>query len=82
LEKNFERNINDRYKKNEIIAFAENRYKLNNGQGFYNAFRDGTIDMTKKTTIPIEFGKDYKETLILISNNDSKVISHLKKYPN
>lgn len=80
-EKNFERDINDKYSKEEIIEFAKNRYKLKKGrgQGFYNTFIN--IDLTRKTTLPDEY-KDYKQKLIEMSNNDAKVISHLKKYPN
>ncbi len=78
----FERNINDKYIKKDIVSFAENRYNLKNGQGFYRAFTNGSIDITKKKSLSREFEKDYKEKLITISNNNSEFINHLKKYPN
>lgn len=81
-ESDFERNINDKYIKKDIERFAENRYKLKNGQGFYKAFTDGTIDITKKSLFSKEFGKRYKEKLITISNNNSEIINYLNKYPN
>ncbi len=43
------------------------------------SFKD--IDLTKKESIAKEFGKGYKDILISISNNDTDVISDLKKWP-
>lgn len=74
----FEKNENDKYDKNTIENFGQNRYKCSK-QGFYRNFIN--IDITKKTSIPQSFGKEYKQKLITISNNDSNVIAHLKKYP-
>jgi hypothetical protein len=74
----FEKNDLDKYNKNTIENFGKNRYNCSK-QGFYRAFID--IDITNKASIPKSFGKEYKQTLITISNNDSNVITHLKKYP-
>jgi hypothetical protein len=74
----FEKNDLDKYNKNTIENFGKNRYNCSK-QGFYRAFID--IDITNKASIPKSFGKEYKQTLITISNNDSNIITHLKKYP-
>jgi hypothetical protein len=75
----FEKNNFDKNNMAFIKNFGINRYKCS-GQGFYRAFKD--FDITKKNLIVREFGKDYKKIIITISNNDSNVINHLKKYPN
>lgn len=81
-EKPFEKDsITDRYSKPDIIKFGKERYKFNTqGQVFYDTYIN--TDITKKTAIVRSYGKDYKKKLIEISNNDSDVITHLKKYPN
>lgn len=80
LENHFELNENDQYPKKKITDYAENKYGLKDGQGFYRAFRD--IDLTNKLSIANSFGRGYKEKIIEISEYDSKVITHLKDYPN
>src|SRR5690606_24261723 len=81
-EKPFEKDsITDRYSKPDIMKFGKERYKFKTqGQDFYYTYIN--TDITKKTAIAISYGKDYKKKLIEISNNDSDVITHLKKYPN
>jgi len=79
-EKPFLKNDDDKYPKADIIKFAKNRYSLNDGQGFYNEFRN--IDTTNKVAFARHLGKDYKNIIFDISNNDKDIISALKEYPN
>ena len=47
---------------------------------FYRTYKD--LDITDKKSIANSYGRGYKEKIIEISNNDVKVIHHLKDYPN
>ncbi len=80
IEKLFEKNENDLYPASLVKNFAENKYGFKNGQSFYRCFKD--LDITNKTAIARTYGKSYKEKIIGISNNDARVISYLKKFPN
>jgi len=80
IENKFDLDSNDRYKRSQIEAFANERYPKISKQGFYRAFIE--IDITNRPYIAVTFGKEYKEKLIEISNNDAKLIRHLKNYPN
>jgi hypothetical protein len=79
-ESHFERNENDKYSKTEIESFAKERYSEVSSQMFYRSFIE--IDITNTTMIANSFGKDYKDKVISISNNDAKVITKLKSFPN
>lgn len=79
-ENNFAKNENDKYIRTNIEAFANERYPQISQQGFYKAFIN--IDITKKITIGNSFGNGYKQKVIEISNNNAKMINHLKNYPN
>ena len=79
VEKSFEKNENDLYPASYIKRFAENKYDFKDGQIFYYHFTN--INIKNKSAFAKIFGKDYKEKVIAISNNDAKVISHLKDYP-
>lgn len=79
-ETQFAKNDNDKFIRKQIEAYAELKYSGCSPQGFYRSFID--LDITKRTAIANSFGKGYKQTLIYISNNDSKLITHLKNYPN
>ncbi len=80
IENNFERDQNDHYSKGEIEAYAKERYPETSMQGFYREFKE--IDITNKINISRNFGKGYKDKIIEISNNNAKIITHLKNYPN
>ena len=80
VENYFKRDENDKYKRTEIEAFAQERYPGTSKQGFYRAFIE--IDITKKVEIAKTFGPGYKRKIEKISNNSAKVIHHLKNYPN
>ena len=62
------------------MNFAKERYKHSSPETFYRAYKD--IDITNKVLIAYEFGKGYKDIIKTLSNNDAKVIKHLKKFPN
>lgn len=81
IERHFETNENGLFDRTKIETFAENRYPNTSKQGFYRAFKN-EINLSDKKGIALSFGKGYKETIIKISNNDAKVITHLKDYPN
>lgn len=77
----FKYDNNDQLPKAEIVAFAENAYPFwKNGRGFYDEFQK--LDGKTETEIAIDFGQDYKQKLIAISDNDSSLIKYLDKYPN
>jgi hypothetical protein len=80
IENHFERNENDKYSKTKIVAFAKERYKKTSSQMFYRTIID--IDINNKTAIANSFGNKYKDKIISISNNNAKVITHLKSFPN
>ncbi|NAS32433.1 hypothetical protein GTQ40_15720 [Flavobacteriaceae bacterium R38] len=80
IEKHFERNENDKYSKTEIENFAKERYNEVSSQMFYRSFID--IDITNPIIIAKSFGKGYKDKVIAISNNNAKVITLLKSFPN
>jgi len=81
IEKPFERNsFNDKLTKTEIIAFAKERYKKSSPDMFYRAYKE--INIKDRKLIAYDFGKGYKDIIQDISNNDAKVIIHLKKFPN
>ncbi|MBA7545648.1 hypothetical protein ES705_38019 [subsurface metagenome] len=79
IENDFERNENDQYKKSKIEAFARERHPKTSSQGFYRHFTG--IDITNRLAIANSYGAGYKEKIIEISKNNSKVIIHLKDYP-
>ncbi len=80
-ETQFAKNDNGQFLKSEIETFVKNSYpNCTSSQGFYRSFKD--LDITKKTAIANSFGRGYKEKLITISNNDNKLITYLKNYPN
>lgn len=80
MEKHFEKDESNEYDRKSIECFAQKRYDLKDGQGFYRSFTG--IDLTNKTAIANSFKRGYKEKLIFISGNDSGIITYLKKYPN
>jgi hypothetical protein len=80
IENHFERNENDKYSKTKIVAFAKERYPETSSQMFYRTIID--IDINNKTAIANSFGNKYKDKIISISNNNAKVITHLKSFPN
>lgn len=47
---------------------------------FYRAYKE--INIKDRKLIAYDFGKGYKDIIQDISNNDAKVIIHLKKFPN
>ena len=79
-ENNFTKNENDQFRRSEIEAYAKAKYPECSEQGFYRSFIG--LDITNYTAIANDFGNGYKEILISISNNDNKLITYLKKYPN
>jgi len=80
IEKAPERNEFDKMPKKKIMAIAESLYPKTNAQGFYKEFKD--MDLTKKRAFSMTFGRDYKEKIIEISGNDSKIGNHLRDWPN
>ena len=81
IENTFAKNDNGQFLKSEIEIFVKNSYpNCPSSQSFYRSFKD--LDITNKTAIANSFGRGYKEKLITISNNDNKLITHLKNYPN
>jgi hypothetical protein len=79
--KPFERDYNDNLSKQTIVDYAEEAYPFwKNGNGFYHEFQK--LQGKSKTDIARNFGIGYKDKIISISNNDSKVISLLRNYPN
>jgi len=76
----FSKNDNGKYIKSEIEEYATVKYPDCSPQGFYRSFKD--LDIKNRNAIANSFGKGYKEILISISNNDSKLITYLKNYPN
>lgn len=79
-EMHFDRDSNDKYSRKAIEEFAKNKYPEISSQGFYNGVIQ--IDITNKISIRKNFGKEYKQIIMEISNNDAKVIEHLKRFPN
>lgn len=79
IEKPFEKNDDDKFPKEEIMEFAKNKYSKCSSQQFYAEFRD--FDITNMTAFANTY-KGYKERIIDISKNDSRIISFLKNYPN
>lgn len=79
-ENDFEQDENDQYKRYKIEAYAKEKYPDVSEQGFYRAYIG--IDLTNKIAIANSFGAGYKDKIIEISNNNTKVIIHLKDYPN
>jgi len=80
IKSHFERDRNDRCNRKEIERYAQHEYPETNPQGFYRAFKE--IDLTNKKAIANNYGHGYKEKIITISNNNAKIIEHLKNYPN
>lgn len=80
LEKNFTCNESDKYIRKDIENFVINKYPQTSPQGFYRAYIE--IDITNKKAIVNNFGNKYKEHIIKISNNNTRIIDHLKRYPN
>lgn len=78
--KTFERNQDDKFPKNDIEKFAEERYTEASKAMFYREFI--RMDLTRKDLIAIEFGKGFKDVILSISNNDAKISNYLKKFPN
>jgi len=79
--KPFERDYNDNLPKQTIVSYAEEAYPFwKNGNGFYDQFQK--IQGKSKTDIARDFGIGYKDKIIAISKNDSKIISYLRNYPN
>lgn len=79
--KHFERDYNDNLPKQTIVTYAEEAYPFwKSGKGFYDEFQK--LQGKSRTDIARDFGIGYKDKLIAISNNNSKIIAHLKKYPN
>ncbi|MBX2887059.1 MAG: hypothetical protein KF829_00255 [Ferruginibacter sp.] len=79
-EKPFPKNDNGQFVKSEIEAYATSKYPYCSKQGFYRSFKD--LDITNRTAIANSFGNGYKETLVALSDNDNKLTTHLKNYPN
>jgi len=79
IEDPFEINEDGFLKKSEIVEFAEEKYDLPNGQGFYKAYSD--IRNSSPEQVADLLGKGYKEMIIELSCNNHKVTQHLKKYP-
>ncbi len=79
-ETQFAKNDNDQFSKGKIEAYVKNKYTDCSAQGFYRSFI--SLDITNRTAIANYFGNGYKEALIAISNNDNKLITYLKDYPN
>ncbi len=79
IEDKFEMHDNNKFRAGEIKNFAEQKYKNCSSQMFYKSFRE--IDLTKMVAIAKCY-KNYKDIIIDISNNDSRVISELRNYPN
>lgn len=75
----FEINSSGKYPKSIIVAFAENKYHFDDGQGFYRAFID--LDITLREVFAQRLGPGYKDKLKEISNDNPKIITHLKGYP-
>ncbi|PZX16448.1 hypothetical protein LX69_01943 [Breznakibacter xylanolyticus] len=80
LEKNFTCNESDKYIRKDIENFVINKYPQTSPQGFYRAYIE--IDITNKKAIVNNFGNNYKKHIIKISNNNARIIDHLKRYPN
>lgn len=81
IENQFERNLDDNLPASQIQAFAKERYpNCASPQRFYRVFKE--IDITNKAAIRVDYGKGYKEKLIELSENNAKIIIHLKTYPN
>jgi hypothetical protein len=80
IEKNVRLNANDQFVKSEIISLAEDYYGFKKGQAFYTEFKK--LRESKPELIPSMFGKFYKEKLIKLSQNDSRIIKALKNFPN
>lgn len=78
-EKPFNKNEYDKWEKCKIENFAKERYPDTKPQGFYRAFI--AIDLTKRTAIAKDF-ENYKDIIIEISNNNAKIISYLRFFPN
>lgn len=76
----FSKNEDGKYIRADIESFAKQNYPECSPQGFYRSFKD--IDITNRTAIANTFGRGYKEKLIKLSKNDSKLIIYLKNYPN
>jgi hypothetical protein len=79
-ENQFAKNDSDQFIKSDIVAFANEKYPNCSLQGFYRAFIN--LDITNRTTIANSFGNGYKEKLIALSNNDNRLVTYLKNYPN
>jgi len=63
----------------EEIEAEGRKKKCGKGQHFYREFRNIKEDLNN---LDHEFGKDWKETIIQLSNNDSKIIDYIEKqYP-
>lgn len=76
----FERNNDGDYSRSEIEAYAKENYPNISHQMFYRTFIE--IDITKKDVIRSSFGKEYKDILIEISNNNPILKKHLESIPN
>lgn len=80
IENQFPKNLNDQFIKKDIEAYAKEKYPDCGAQGFYRSFKD--LDIKNRNAIAKSFGNGYKEKLIIISNDDNKLRTHLKNYPN